>query len=96
MLEKQIEKKINDAAKKMGIFVRKFTSQFEKGNPDRIYICLCGDIFFIEFKSEFGKLSDIQEKTISEIRKRKIKVFVVNSVSKGFEILNAHKNCSVL
>lgn len=87
MLEKHLEKKITDKAKKLGFLVKKFVSPSNIGEPDRIFFNKEGKVFFIEFKSAKGKLSKMQEKKISELITYKQDVFVVNSEELGLEIL---------
>ena len=87
MLEKDLEKKITDKAKKLGFLSYKFVSPSTKGVPDRIFISKTGKVFFIEFKSAKGKLTKLQEKKISELITNKAQVFVVNNEELGLEIL---------
>lgn len=84
-LEKHLEKKICDKAKKLGFLEKKFEA--EKGDPDRIFFNKEGKVFFIEFKSAKGKLRKLQEKKIKELIEYKQDVFVVNSEELGLEIL---------
>lgn len=90
MLEKILEKKIVTKAKKLGFMVKKFEA--EKGDPDRIFFNKEGKVFFIEFKSAKGKLSNLQKKKISELITYKQDVFVVNSEELGLEILTKFIN----
>jgi hypothetical protein len=55
--------------------------------PDRIFITPHGEVFFIEFKSEKGKVTKLQEKVIKDITIRDVDVFVVDHVEIGLEIL---------
>lgn len=92
MLEKHLEKKITDKAKKLGFLSYKFVSPNQKGVPDRIFISKTGKVFFIEFKSTKGKLSKLQVKKILELTANKADVFVVNSEELGLEILTKFIN----
>lgn len=87
MLEKNLEKKIVNKAKQLGFLSYKFVSPSQKGVPDRIFINKIGKIFFIEFKSEKGKLTKLQEKKILELTINKSQVFVVDNEKLGLEIL---------
>jgi len=49
-LEKEIEKKICDYAKKHGCYVRKFTSPNQRSVPDRLFIAPGGAVGFLEVK----------------------------------------------
>lgn len=78
MLEKNIEKKCCDYAKKNGYFVQKVQFISQKGCPDRLFY-KDEDIFFVEFKTKSGKLSKLQEIQIDRL-KNAIDVFVINDV----------------
>lgn len=87
MLEKHLEKKIVNKAKQLGFLTHKFKSPSNRGVPDRIFISKTGKVFFIEFKSENGKLRKLQEVKIKDLRKYKQDVFVVNDEKVGLDIL---------
>jgi len=89
ILEKDIEKKVCNYAKNKGFLVFKFKSQ--RGVPDRIFI-QSGIIFFIEFKSKFGKIRPLQNKIIRDIRSHNISVFIVNNIKYGFDIIDSYVN----
>lgn len=92
MLEKLLEAKMVKIAKNLDILCYKFISPSNRGVPDRIFICRCS-IFFIEFKSDKGKLTAQQEHTIDKFRKKRAVVYVVNNLQDGIEILEKHKEC---
>ena len=87
MLEKQIESKIVKKAKELGFLTYKFSSPSNRGVPDRVFINPFGRIFFMEFKSEKGKLTKLQEKVIKDISEYGVGVFIINSVEVGLQIL---------
>lgn len=87
MKEKQIESKIVKKAKELGFLTYKFSSPSNRGVPDRIFISPHGEVFFIEFKSEKGKLTKLQEKVIKDISEYGVGVFIINSVEVGLQIL---------
>ncbi len=91
MLEKYLERKIVFKAKKLGYLTYKFVSPSNRGVPDRIFISENGKLFFVEFKSKKGKLSELQKLKISELRSRKQSVFVVNDEELAMEILEKYK-----
>lgn len=80
-LEKDIEKKVCDYAKTLGILCYKFTSPARRSVPDRLFIMPAAKgIFFIEFKRK-GKLpTPAQEVEIAKIRAQGVSVFVCDSV----------------
>lgn len=92
MLEKLLEAKMVKIAKDLDILNYKFVSPSNRGVPDRIFICRCG-IFFIEFKSDKGKLTVQQEHTIDKFRNKRVTVHVVNNIEDGMKILEKHKEC---
>ena len=87
MLEKQIESKVVKKAKELGFLTYKFSSPSNRGVPDRIFISPHGEVFFIEFKSEKGKLSQLQKKVIKDIEHYNVEVYVIDNVEDGLEIL---------
>jgi hypothetical protein len=87
MKERQIESKVVKKAKELGFLTYKFSSPSNRGVPDRIFISPHGKVFFIEFKSEKGKVTKLQEKVIKDITIRDVDVFVVDHVEIGLEIL---------
>jgi Holliday junction resolvase len=87
MKEKQIESKIVKKAKELGFLTYKFSSPSNRGVPDRVFISPHGEVFFIEFKSEKGKLTKLQEKVIKDISEYGVGVFIINSVEVGLQIL---------
>lgn len=90
MLEKYLERKIVNKAKKLGYLTYKFVSPSNRGVPDRIFISENGKLFFMEFKSKKGKLSQLQILKISELVARKQSVFVVNDEELAMKILTEY------
>jgi len=88
MKEKQIESKVVKKAKELGFLTYKFSSPSNRGVPDRIFISPHGEVFFIEFKSAKGKLSQLQKKIIKDIQLYNIQVFIVYGVEEGLILLN--------
>ena len=88
MKEKQIESKIVKKAKELGFLTYKFSSPSNRGVPDRIFINPFGKVFFIEFKSEKGKLTQLQKKVINDIEQFRVPVYVISDLNHGIFILN--------
>lgn len=83
-LEKDIEKKVCDYAKSLGILVYKFTSPARRSVPDRLFIMPGGrGVFFIEFKRRGQKPTPAQHVEIEKIRERGIGVVVADNVHEG-------------
>lgn len=78
MLEKEIERRMREAVKKRGGLTYKFTSPNNPGMPDRIVITPAGDVWFIELKTESGKVSRIQKHRLAELEKNGMKVRVLH------------------
>lgn len=87
-LEKDIEQKVCDHAKKQGCLVYKFTSPSRRSVPDRLFIMPEGKgVFFIEFKRLGCKPTPSQEVEIEKIQKQGAHVFVVDNVAYGRTIV---------
>lgn len=86
-LEKDIEKRVCDHAKKLGMLVYKFTSPSRRSVPDRMLITKAGVVFFIEMKRRGEKPTTAQALEIAKIRVQGVKCFVVDNVADGKQIL---------
>lgn len=83
-LEKVIELKVCDHAKKLGCLVYKFTSPARRSVPDRLFIMPGGKgCFFIEFKRLGAKPTAAQEIEIAKIRKQGVTVGIIDNVQSG-------------
>ncbi len=82
VLEKTIEKRVNEYAQTKGWLVYKFVSPNKRGLPDRIYL-RNGIAMFIEFKQRGKKPSALQLKEIDKLRKEGFNVRVVDNVLDG-------------
>lgn len=69
MSEKQIEEKLSQAIKAMGGIAYKFISPGNIGVPDRVVIFPGGGVWFVELKTDIGRLTPNQERQIQRIRK---------------------------
>ena len=90
MLEKQIESKVSEYAKRKGILSFKFNSMSSRSVPDRIFIAK-DIVFFIEFKRLGCKPTAKQALTISQFIEHGIAVYVVDNVESGKEVINKYK-----
>lgn len=87
-LEKDIEAKVCDYAKKLNCIVYKFTSPNRRSVPDRLFIMPGGrGVFFIEFKRLGHKPTVAQEVEIAKIRAQGIYVGVVDNVDAGKKVI---------
>lgn len=88
MLEAAIEKVVCDYAKTKNFLVYKFTSPSRAAVPDRMFVTPAGRVFFIEFKREGAKPTPAQEREHARLRGHNVQVFVVDSVSEGYAIVD--------
>ncbi len=79
MLEKVIEKYLVEQVKKRGGMCEKFVSVGKPSVPDRIITMQGGRIFFVEVKSNTGKVTEGQALDHAMRRKLGCEVHVVNS-----------------
>jgi hypothetical protein len=86
-LEKDIEKRVCDYAKSLGMLVYKFTSPSRRSVPDRMFITKAGVVFFVEFKRKGEKPTVAQEVEIGKIRATGTRVFVVDDVEIGKDLI---------
>jgi len=77
MRESQIEARLVQGVKARGGMCMKFTSPGLPGVPDRIVLTPTGRIYFVELKTEIGRLANIQKWVIGELQKRGAEVRVV-------------------
>lgn len=93
MLEKQIEAKVCDYAKKQNVLVYKFTSPARAAVPDRMFVRPDGVIFFIEFKRSGQKPTLAQDREHTRLRGHKVNVFVVDNVENGMMVIDLMVGC---
>ena len=67
MLEKQIERYLVDRVKALGGVAYKFTSPAHRGVADRIVCFPNGQTWFVEVKTEGGRLSPLQTVFMSDM-----------------------------
>ena len=67
MLEKQIESYFVKAVRRIGGVAYKFTSPVQRGVADRIVCLPDGSTWFVELKTEGGRLSPLQQVFQSEM-----------------------------
>lgn len=61
MREREIEKKLVEGIKSMGGLAFKFSSPGNDGVPDRLAVLPGGIVYFVELKTDRGRLSPIQK-----------------------------------
>lgn len=88
VLEKKIEEKVNDYAKKFGIEVYKFSSPNRAAVPDRMFVYPNGTVLFIEFKREGEKPTVPQLREHARLRGQNVPVYVVDNVQDGVILID--------
>ena len=88
MLEKKIEAAVKQYARDKGWLAYKFTSTAHIGVPDGIFISPKGEVSFFEFKQTGKKPTPMQLREHTKLRDKGCRVFVVDSVEQGKEIID--------
>ena len=68
MQEKDIESRLAREVHHRGGLTYKFVSPGSVGVPDRIIITPCGAVWFVELKTETGRLSRMQQYQLERLR----------------------------
>lgn len=68
VLEKDIEKKVCEWARKQGCLVYKFTSPSQRSVPDRMFVLPYGTVVFIEFKAPGKQPTELQTKELLKLQ----------------------------
>ena len=91
MRESLIEKAVSDYGRSKGWIVWKFRSPANKAVPDRIF--LRSEVtFFIEFKATGKKPTKLQLWTHEKLRDQGFKVYVVDDIDQGKQIINSYED----
>lgn len=77
MIESAVERKLVDGIKALGGVAFKFVSPGNTGVPDRIIILPGGAIYFVELKTDVGRLSKVQIMQIERLEKLGARVAVL-------------------
>lgn len=89
VLEREIEKKATDWAKRNGWWSRKFTSPAHRSSPDRIF-AKRGVVVFVEFKRAGQKPTPLQAHEHVVMRGFGLLVFVIDSVEGLKDLLSLY------
>ena len=81
MREKEIEKKLVDGIKRLGGCAYKWVSPGRDGVPDRIVVLPGGIIWFVELKTDTGRLSPRQQFQLNFLNSLGFNTTVVRGVS---------------
>ena len=91
MMEKVIEKKVSEYAKKNGVISYKINSVSCRGLPDRMFLNNDGGIYFIEFKQKGKRPTELQSLKIKELQERGFKVSVIDNIEDGLNVIDEFK-----
>ena len=92
MRERDIEKKLLNAVRKMGGEAFKWVSPGNDGVPDRIVMLPGGRLIFVELKADRGRLSSVQKIHIRRIQQLGQDVEVVQGMAGLEEFLERIRN----
>lgn len=89
MLEKNLQKKILQFCKTIGILAFKVESQSTTGFPDLLVIKPCGKVYFIEVKTETGRLSKMQKVILERLEKQNANAHTIYSFEQFVTLITA-------
>ena len=78
MVEKEIERRMREMVCKRGGLFYKFVSPGNRGVHDRIIITPAGVVWFVELKTDEGRLAPLQKYQRGELKKRNANVRVLH------------------
>ena len=84
MLESEIEKELVRRVRTAGGKAFKWVSPGNAGVPDRIVIMPGGRIWFVELKTDTGRLSPSQQRQINHLNRLGVRTFILKG-QKGLE-----------
>lgn len=87
MLEKDIEAWLNKKVKALGGISFKFVSPNNPGVPDRIYIFPEGRVYFVELKTEIGRMSNIQKWQRERLQDMGCRFYLVKGMEQAREFI---------
>lgn len=92
MLERELEKRLVEGVKKLGGKAYKFVSPGNTGVPDRMIIMPGGHVIFVELKTDTGRLTKLQQRQISVIKRLGCNVLVAYGLTGVIEVLEVLEN----
>ncbi len=92
MLERELEKRLVEGVKKLGGKAYKFVSPGNTGVPDRMIIMPGGHVIFVELKTDTGRLTKLQQRQISVIKRMGCNVLVAYGLAGVIEVLEVLEN----
>ena len=95
MREKTLERKLVEAATRMGGLALKFTSPGMAGVPDRLLLFPNGKIVFVEMKAPGKQPTSLQRLRHAQLRNLGFRVYVLDDLVQIRKLLDEMKNPSV-
>ena len=89
MRERDIEKWLRRQVESLGGLAFKFTSPGNDGVPDRLAVLPGGTIYFIELKTDRGRLSPLQVWQQDRLRQLGVNVAVIRGMDEAVEFIEA-------
>ncbi len=90
--EAKIEEWLVKQIKELGGIADKFVSPANPGVPDRLIVMPGGKVYFVELKTEIGRLSNIQKWQRDRYRERGAEVRIVKGMDQAKEFIKELKN----
>lgn len=90
MLEKMIQSKVVQYARSKRMLCYKMDATGHIGVPDFLFLTAGGDVFFMEFKQSGKQPTPMQLREHVRLRLNNIKVYIVDDVEYGEEIIDEH------
>ena len=87
MRDRDIEKWLRRQVESLGGLAFKFTSPGNDGVPDRLAVLPGGTIYFIELKTDRGRLSPIQVWQQDRLRQLGVNVAVIRGMDEAVEFI---------
>lgn len=88
MLESDIEDRLVTQVRQMGGVAYKWVSPGNSGVPDRIIIMPGGRVWFVELKTDTGRLTSNQKMQLRRLKAREVNTFVLRGMSGLNEFMN--------
>ena len=89
MYERDIEKAMGLVVKGKGGLFYKFVSPGHAGVPDRIVVTPGGVVWFVEVKTDIGKLTALQKNQVTKLTEKGANVRVVYGIDDALAFLAA-------
>lgn len=90
MLEKKLQQKVLQISKELGILAVKVDSTSRRGWPDLTCILPNGVVLFVELKTETGRLSPLQVRTIEKIKNNRGNAHVIRSTDQFRQLISEY------